>query len=76
MRFAKMLVDLAARDIDQELYKKVCEAFAACLLHTERNSARLFSYVVKSLDKLPSAYQSIVSKTALASLIQSLGEEL
>ena len=48
-RFARMLIDLAARNIDQTLFTRVCEIFMECLTHTERNSGRLFAYVLKNL---------------------------
>ena len=76
-RFAKMLIDLAARNIDHSVFTRVCETFMACLDHTARNSGRMFAYVLKQLKEITSPeYRAIVCKTALAPLITAIGTEL
>ena len=72
-----MLINLAQRSVDQTLFTRVCENFMSCLDHTERNSGRLFAYVIKNLkDTAPAEYRAIVCKVALAPLITDLGTEL
>lgn len=76
-RFAKMLVDLASRDIDKVLFARVCEVFYKCLDHTQRNSGRLFAYVLKQLKEIRQPeYLELVCKTALAPLLVDLRSEL
>lgn len=72
-----MLSNLAARALDKTLYARVCETFLECLEHTERNSGRMFAYVLSNLKDIESPeYKEIVCKTILAPLIVSIGKEL
>ena len=76
-RFASMLVDLAARDLDKVLYGRVCETFQTCLVNTERTSARLYAKVLKSLLKIKSQdYRAIVCAKTLAPVLVQIGAEL
>ena len=75
-RLAKMVTDLAERDLDMTLFTRVCEQIANCMEHTQRNSARIFSYILKQLSTMKADYKKVVSKTILAGLIRSVGQEL
>ena len=75
-QFSKMLVNMAQREVDKVLFERVCEAFVRCMSHTERNSSRLFSQVLKDVNQFEGEYKQIVAKTALGSIISQLSKEL
>ena len=76
-RFASMLVDLAKRDLDKVLFARVCETFKACLVNTERTSARLYAKALKGLLKITNQdYRAIVCTKTLAPVLVQIGAEL
>ena len=73
----KMIVDLAARDIDEALLNRVCEATFSVLGRTERNSGRVFASILKQLDKVTNlASRKIIVEQILAQLLQTTAAEL
>lgn len=73
----KMIVDLAVRDVDPALFDRICEAICSVLDHTERNSGRIFSAILKELDKVTNpVYRKALAEKILAQLLQSTAAEL
>ena len=71
-----MLIDLAQRNLDLNLYKRVCESVYDCLNRSERNSARIFAYILKQLkDVTNMEYKTIVVKSILAPLLSNTQSE-
>jgi len=76
-RIAKMLVDLAARDIDKDLFAKVCDSIYKCLDHTERNTGRIYAYILKQLKEVTNTeYKTCVIESLLGALPSSMVTEL
>lgn len=58
------------------MFALVCQQFYDCLDHTERNSGRLFSCLLKASNQIASPYRSIVNRIALGTMIVNLCQEL
>ena len=74
-----MLLDLALRDFNPDMYRRVCEVFVKNLAVEKRNSARLLAHVLKTFEgerPLPEAYRTIVVQTVFAKVFKDLKEQL
>ena len=73
----KMLTDLIARDLDQSIFQLLCDLIYECLKHTERNSGRIFSYILKQISKITKkSYKDTIIKKILVKLIVESVSEL
>lgn len=78
-RFAKMLLDLAKRDYNLDMYRRVCEAFVKNLAVEKRNSTRLLAYILKTFEgekPLPEPYRDIIVQTIFAKVFKDLKDQL
>lgn len=74
-----MLKDLANRDIDPEIFGRLCEIVVKHLSVDNRNSARVISYILQTFegkDPMPEPYKQIVTETVIKQVLKDLKTQL
>ena len=74
-----MLLDLAKRDFNPDMYRRVCEVFVKNLAVEKRNSTRLLAYILKTFEgekPLPEPYRDIIVQTIFAKVFKDLTDQL